>query len=325
MNSMLVSGMVIAAACVAAAQQAQEWRDPSPHRATVVLVEPKVSLEVLDWGGTGRPMVLLAGLGNTAHVFDDFAQRLTPLGHVYGITRRGYGQSSRPQQGYAADRLADDVAAVLDALQLADPILIGHSIAGEELSSLASRYPQRIRALVYLDAAYDRTRPRSPAMAAIPSPQPSPADLQSLSAFQTWMKPAMGFVMPESEVRQSFALGADGRLGRFLTPGFVPEAIDAGVKKPDYARTRVPALAVFAPPGSPADLPAYLEARVDEVALAQAVTAMQEDVRANRELFVGELKDGKAVDLIGANHYVFLSNPDEVLREIRLFVNALPR
>jgi non-heme chloroperoxidase len=32
-----------------------------------------VNLEVLDWGGSGRPLVLLAGLGNTAHIFDKFA------------------------------------------------------------------------------------------------------------------------------------------------------------------------------------------------------------------------------------------------------------
>jgi hypothetical protein len=46
----------------------------------MVTVDRDVSVEVLDWGGSGRPLVLLAGLGNTAHVFDDLAQRLTSLG-----------------------------------------------------------------------------------------------------------------------------------------------------------------------------------------------------------------------------------------------------
>jgi non-heme chloroperoxidase len=142
-----------------AAQPVAEWRDPSPHRATMVIAERDVTLEVLNWGGAGRPIVLLAGLGNTAHVFDDFAPRLRAVGHVYGITRRGYGKSSVPSQGYDADRLADDVLAVLDALKLERPLLIGHSIAGEELSSLAARYPMRARGLVYLDAVGDRTAP----------------------------------------------------------------------------------------------------------------------------------------------------------------------
>ena len=38
-----------------------EWRDPSPHRIQFVTVDEGVRLEVLDWGGTGRPVVLLAG------------------------------------------------------------------------------------------------------------------------------------------------------------------------------------------------------------------------------------------------------------------------
>src|ERR1700719_1204926 len=72
-------------------QESGVWRDPSRHRVRFVRVEPDVRLEVLDWGGAGRPLVLLAGSGNTAHVFDDFAPRLTGFCHAYGITRRGYG------------------------------------------------------------------------------------------------------------------------------------------------------------------------------------------------------------------------------------------
>src|ERR1700689_1686179 len=82
-------------------------RDPSKHRVQFVSVEDNVQLEVLDWGGTGQPLVLLAGSGNTAHVFDGFAEKLTDLYHVYGVTRRGYGASSYPESGYGDKRLAD--------------------------------------------------------------------------------------------------------------------------------------------------------------------------------------------------------------------------
>src|ERR1700757_5286580 len=70
--------------------------DTSPHTVQMIQVEPDIKLEVLDWGGTGRPLVLLAGMGDTAHVFDSFAPKLIVNYHVYGITRRGYGDSSRP-------------------------------------------------------------------------------------------------------------------------------------------------------------------------------------------------------------------------------------
>ncbi len=137
------------------AQQPIAWLDPSPHTSKFVTVEKKVKLEVLDWGGSGRPVVLLAGLGSTAHTFDEFAPKLTPEYHVYGITRRGFGASSAPASGYSADRLGDDILVVLDALKIERPVLIGHSIAGEELSSIGTRYPGRIAGLIYLEAAYE--------------------------------------------------------------------------------------------------------------------------------------------------------------------------
>jgi pimeloyl-ACP methyl ester carboxylesterase len=111
-----------------------------------------VKLEVLDWGGSGQPLVLLAGLGNTAHVFDDIAPKLARHFHVYGITRRGFGASSTPKSGYTVDRLANDVVVVLKTLNIQRPILVGHSIAGEELSEIGLRHPERVAGLVYLDA-----------------------------------------------------------------------------------------------------------------------------------------------------------------------------
>jgi len=50
-------------------QQPAVWKDPSPHITRFVAVDKNVRLEVLDWGGSGRPLVLLAGGGDTAHVF----------------------------------------------------------------------------------------------------------------------------------------------------------------------------------------------------------------------------------------------------------------
>jgi pimeloyl-ACP methyl ester carboxylesterase len=137
------------------AQKAAAWHDPSPHTVQFVNVDENVKLEVLDWGGSGRPLVLLAGLGDTAHVFDDFAPKLTSENHVYGITRRGFGASSAPDSGYSADALGDDVISVLDALKLERPVVVGHSIAGEELSSIGTRHPERIAGLIYLDAGYE--------------------------------------------------------------------------------------------------------------------------------------------------------------------------
>ena len=76
------------------AAQQTEWKDPSPHKTTLVTVEDGVQLEVLDWGGSGPALVLLAGLGATAHHYDDFAPALTARYRVVGVTRRGHRGSS---------------------------------------------------------------------------------------------------------------------------------------------------------------------------------------------------------------------------------------
>jgi pimeloyl-ACP methyl ester carboxylesterase len=132
--------------------------DPSPHKVRFVEVEKGVRLEVLDWGGKGPPLVFVPGGGDSAHVYDDFAPLFTARHHVYGITRRGSGMSSKPEptvENYGADRLGEDVLKVIDALKLDRPVLVGHSRGGGELSFFGMRHPERVSGLIYLEAGYN--------------------------------------------------------------------------------------------------------------------------------------------------------------------------
>ncbi len=124
---------------------------------SLIETEPGVQVEVNNWGGSGQPLILLAGLGAKGLDFGSFAGALEAKFHVYTITRRGYGRSSAPvptSENYSADRLADDILSVLDQLHIVKPLIVGHSLAGEELSSIGSRRPERVAGLVYLDAGY---------------------------------------------------------------------------------------------------------------------------------------------------------------------------
>ena len=105
-------------------------------------------------GRLGTPVVFLSGLGNTAHIWDNFAPKFAGKHHIYAITRRGFGRSTHASTGYAPDRLAEDILDVMSELKIEKPVLIGHSIGGEELSFIGTHHPGRVAALIYLDAAY---------------------------------------------------------------------------------------------------------------------------------------------------------------------------
>jgi non-heme chloroperoxidase len=346
------------------------WHDASPHSVQFVTVDKDVKLEVLDWGGTGLPVVLLTGLGNTAHIYDDFAPKLTAQYHVYGITRRGYGASSAPvpdDKNYLADRLGDDVMAVLGALKISRPILVGHSIAGEELSSIGSRHPERVAGLIYLDAGYwyayyDRSlgslgidgaelrrklgqlaTPGAPdprmseellqndipalerdlrAARALPRlpgpPQPTPSDLVSFQALGAWFVHGWGITVPEAELRATSAVNPGGEPSGQKTPASIPQAIVEGEEK--YTEIRVPVLAIFA---LPHDFGPVVDNDPEARAAAEGWDAALSVPQA--KAFEMGVPSARVVRLPHANHYVFISNEADVLREMRAFMSGLPQ
>ena len=189
-----------------------------------VTVENDVQLEVLDWGGSGSPLVLLAGLGDTAHVFDDFAQTLTARHRVLAITRRAHGRSSTPPTGYGFPRLAEDVVRVIEAMGVSRPIVIGHSFAGEEMHALGARDSEKIAGMVYLDAAFNRgdnsdsEAYRAVARSLPSAPGPSPTDLASFAALRAFPIRIQGAVGPEAHLRTRFTANPDGSVGRPWAP-----------------------------------------------------------------------------------------------------------
>jgi pimeloyl-ACP methyl ester carboxylesterase len=244
-------------------QSASSWRDPSPHNVLLIPVDKDVRLEVLDWGGSGRPIILLAGGGNTAHVFDEFAPKLTANHHVYGITRRGFGASGFSASGSGVDRLRDDVLAVMDALKFERHVLVGHSIAGAELSAVATSYPDRVAGLVYLEAGYPYAfdNGKGPTNKQFQDIQnkyqnlqphtPVDSDLVSFSALQKWDAEVYGFRIPEAEFHQTWESGPDGRpvKARNFQGSQMFGMILAGNKR--YSNIPVRALAIFAIPNIP--------------------------------------------------------------------------
>jgi len=311
-------------------QQAGPWQDPSPHKTRFVAVNKDVRLEVLDWGGSGRAVILLAGGGNTAHVFDDFAPKLAAHYHVYGITRRGFGASTYAPMEGGADRVGEDVMAVIRALHLNKPVLVGHSIAGAELSSVATLHPDSIAGVIYLEAAYPYAFDdgEGPTMKEFleaqgpNAPTPSQSDLASFSALQSWDAQTYGFRLPEAEFRQTWDSTPEGRPEK---PRDFPGSqsfmtIMMSTKK--YTKIPVPALAVFAIPhlqeawmSKNAD-PAVRKAADDYFAKLDALAVKQ------AKAFEAGVPGARVVKLKGM-HYVYVSNESDVLHEMRAFMENL--
>jgi pimeloyl-ACP methyl ester carboxylesterase len=147
-------------ACLALAGvsgQAESSRSFSEH-----FVEANgISLHYLDWGGQGEPIVFLTGFGTPAATFNDLAVGLRDRFHVYALTRRGLPPSQTPASGYELATLVADIMAFLDAKELPRVHLVGHSLAGLEMTQIASRWPRRVLSLVYLDAIADPATARA--------------------------------------------------------------------------------------------------------------------------------------------------------------------
>ncbi len=130
--------------------------EPAAYKSDFVTVNG-IRLHYLDWGGSGTVLLFLAGMGNSAYVFKEFAPRFADKFHVIALTRRGHGDSDYPETGYDADTLTEDLRQFMDSLGIEKAILAGHSMAYVELAHFAALYPQRVLKLVFLDAAIDRT------------------------------------------------------------------------------------------------------------------------------------------------------------------------
>ena len=310
-------------------QSGTPWKDPSPHAVRFVSVGDGVPLEVLDWDGSGRAVVLLAGGGDTAHVFDDFAPKLTTHNHVYGITRRGFGASGYADAENVGERLGDDVLAVIDALKLDKPILVGHSIAGAELSWIANHYPNRVAGVVYLEAGYSYAFDDGKGASALDmmnlkapqSPPPGAADLVSFKALQRYKDRMDGFEFPEGELREERQTNPDGTVGDFRNPpggAMLMKLISGGQK---YTKIPVPSLFIFANPhslGTWVESSADASVRSDAKAYSITLGAMTE--RQQKSVETG-VPTAHIITIPNGNHFVFLSNETECLRAVQAFLS----
>ena len=113
-----------------------------------------INLYVEDSGGTGRPVVLIHGWPLSGATWEAQVPALTQAGYrVIAYDRRGFGRSDKPADGFDYDTLSDDLAGIMDGLDLTNATLVGFSMGGGEVARYISRHGEdRLHSIVFAAA-----------------------------------------------------------------------------------------------------------------------------------------------------------------------------
>lgn len=120
---------------------------------TSITTSDNVEIHYKDWG-KGQPVLFSHGWPLSADMWDSQMLHLAEQGfRTVAFDRRGFGRSDQPWEGYHYDRLADDIADLIEALDLHDVVLVGFSMGGGDVTRYIARHgTSRISKLVLLGA-----------------------------------------------------------------------------------------------------------------------------------------------------------------------------
>jgi non-heme chloroperoxidase len=266
-------------------------------------------------------LVLLGGLGDNAHVFDEFAYQFNDRFHVIGITRRGFGRSSQPAHGYDVDTRARDDITVLDKLNIREAVFVGHSVAGTELNKIGAAYPDRVKKLVYLDALDIG----SGGWATLPQPPPPPedtaVDLESVQRFAAASARSDGYRKPLAAICNMIRTDPSGRVIGAVTPPEISRNIYEGLRPAEYDRIKAPALGIFNRITPQYRLPYYWY--LDSATQAEFnrdIESLAKWIEGAIQRFRSGVKNSRVIELHDTNHYVFIVDEALVVRETRKFL-----
>ena len=297
------------------------WPDPAPHRAGYAL-SGGVRIHYLDFGGRGEPLIFLTGLGSSAHIFDDLAPHFTDRFRVFAMTRRGHAESDHPSTGYALDTLVADAKAVLDTLGLGRVHLAGHSIAGGELTRFAILYPGRVASLIYLDATLQPAGMERLIAEDTIKVKATEADFATYESGRAWFQRCFyGFWSP--------ALEADFRLNTTsstTTDTIFRDAVRSPAWRQDYSKVDARTLVLYTLPTLEQRRPC-VAASPDRDRAGRAKAFIDQRLRPHQlaavDLVRRQMPNARVVELKG-HHFLFISNQDEVVREMRQFLLNAP-
>jgi non-heme chloroperoxidase len=283
------------------------------------------TLHFVDWGGRGPDLVLIAGLDDSARIFEELAALLNSNHRVIAVTRRGFCASAVTAGGYDADTLARDVSGFMKAVGITHADLVGHSMAGLELTRIATSHPEQVRRLVYLDAATDKSPiinlvPRDPAG----NRDPPLSALASFAALTAWTQQLLRSKSPaiEANLRQCFVASIGHLVARTLPQADAAVLHTLATDRPDYSRLRAPALAIYSDTREADQMPPDASPQLQAATNAFSRQVMEPWHALEKARFEIEIPCGRVIQVVGARHYFYLERPQETAAWIDAFLRS---
>jgi pimeloyl-ACP methyl ester carboxylesterase len=254
-------------------------------------------LRLLDWGGEGRPPVLLLhGFTGHAHAWDTLSIALQPRFHVMALDQRGHGDSD-PAAIYNAVAAFDDLAGVVDELGLRRLALIGLSMGGRNAMYFTARRPDVVARLVIVDIGPEIS---ARASASAPGP-PEPESWDSIEQAAQHLhhaNPYPGIHYYRWVVSHSLRPRGDGRLVWKWHPSIKERRTNSDVDWWALLRSITP--------------PTLVLRGAESHVLDRAVA----------ERMARELPAGRLVEIPRAVHTLHEDNPEAVLAALDGFLQA---
>jgi pimeloyl-ACP methyl ester carboxylesterase len=152
-------------------------------------------LRYLDWGTEGKmPLLCLHGHTGQAHIWDEFAEAMSPHYHVLSLDQRGHGESQWADTGYERDRFVEDLTTFVDEIGLQRFVLAGLSMGGWHSLLYTPNHQDRVERIIIVDIGPEPS-PRSIADRA--NRPATPMEFSSLDDAVAWMLETNPWATPE--------------------------------------------------------------------------------------------------------------------------------
>ena len=151
-----------------------------------IALDNGIVLEYAEQGHqNGLPVILLHGFTDSWRSFEPVLPYLSSHMHVYAITQRGHGNSSKPNTGYNPKDFADDVAAFMRGMNLKSALLVGHSMGSTVAQCFAVNYPELTTGIVLVSAFADYEQPHVSDFISQIQQMNDPVDSMFIAEFQS--------------------------------------------------------------------------------------------------------------------------------------------